>query len=279
MIAPAGARKLAPMGHPLCVSYTIECFEKEDAAMNKDLLSYYQVVLADLESEREKLNSMIEATKGRIRSLGGSTNTTTTPTPPKTARKRPAAKPEAATPITLYAGMTIYDAAQKYLASVKQPQTIREVWEALTQGGLPEISYNAVYTALWRRESPKGSFVRAGGEGRLAKWTVEEASQHKGTKPAPNTSEIQPRSRTGFSLMDYCAMLLKEANRPLHAQVLVSKLEEKGVHTSVDSLSSTFRRDSKKRFENRGRNNWALAEWPESVKNQGRKETPLLNEI
>lgn len=240
--------------------------------MSKDKLSYLQAFLADLKSERDELNILIEATEERIRRLGGEVDAP--PTQAKTAKRQRTTKPQDSTPTLPYAGLTIYDAAQKYLEKVKEPQSGRQIYEAITQGGLPNIHYNAVYTALWRRRAPEGIFVKEG-EGQNARWSLKDAKQTQAAKPSNEALQPTPRSRDGLSLTDYCVMILREANKPLHAQVLVSELAKKGSHTTVDSMSSTFRRDSKKRFENMGRNTWALSEWPESVKNQGRKESTL----
>src|SRR5687768_5510437 len=119
--------------------------------MSNESLSYYEAVLADLEKEREQLEAqlqqtgtLIEGIRGRIRRLGGlSVEEIKEVIQPQSNGTKP------------FAGMLIYDAASKYLETVKGPRTVRQIWEALIEGGLPAINYNAVYTALWRRETPK----------------------------------------------------------------------------------------------------------------------------
>jgi hypothetical protein len=248
--------------------------------MSKDIINYYQAVLADLESERDRLNAMIEGTKARIRSLGGMLIAPPiAPVPTKTVRRKPVPQSQPqpsqvsrATNLP-YEGLTIFDAAKKYLETTSEPQSGGQIWEALTKGGLPTIHYNAVYTALWRKRAPEGEFVKEG-SGQNARWSLKDSNQTQPKAPSV-TSQPQPRGRGGTSIMDYCVRILQDANRPLHAQVLVSKLAEKGCHTTVDSMSSTFRRDSRKRFQNMGLNTWALSEWPDEIKNQGRREAQL----
>jgi DNA-directed RNA polymerase delta subunit len=179
-----------------------------------------------------------------------------------------------------FLGMTIPDAAKKYLEVIRTPQTIGQIWEGLKQGGLPHIKYNAVYTAIWRRVSPDGDFARVDETlWGLAAWyktipNVKKKDKAKAAKPAvsdppqPKGDESGTkisRKRGGFTMLDACEQILRKADRPLHAEKLVEKLladYEKG--TNVKSIAGTLPQDGQGRFVNLGRNVWALTEWPES---------------
>lgn len=256
MKAPRGWVKPAPKGHPPRVFIA----QKQTGAktiMSNESLSYYEAVLADLEREREQLDAqrqeldgLIEGIRGRIRRLGGlSLEEAKEVTQPQSNGTKP------------YVGMSIYDAAAKYLDTVKGPRTVRQIWEALTEGGLPGIAYNAAYTALWRREAPKGEFERIGEKfWGLAEWGQSGGRQAKTDVPQ-KTENIQVASKSGMTLLDLCEAHLRYMGRPLHISALLSWLAERGQVTNADSLSSNMRKEKRQRFKNVGNNTWGLAEW------------------
>src|SRR4051812_19140475 len=59
-----------------------------------------------------------------------------------------------------FLGMSIHDAAKVYLERVRSDKTVRQILEALQEGGLRYATTKAVYTALWRRRPPNGDFVQ-----------------------------------------------------------------------------------------------------------------------
>lgn len=190
-------------------------------------------------------------------------------------------------PSDAFLALTISDAAKKYLEMVRSANTIAQIWEALKQGGLPHIKYNAVYTAIWRREFPNGEFARPDERNPnlvgLAEWyptnpNIKKRQRAANEAPAKrSTKKPAKRSnkRSGVSLLDGTEKILREANQPLHISILIPKLTDMGRTTNVHSMSSSLRQDSKKRFTNLGRNTWALTEWPDSILKQGNKEAQL----
>jgi hypothetical protein len=178
-------------------------------------------------------------------------------------------------PEDAFLGMTLGDAAVKYLGMVRKMQTTAQIAEGVKQGGLPHAKANAVYTALTRREEKIGDVrVDENNLWGLTEWhpTARRRSRPVSAKPptvsepSETKAEEKPTSRHSRSgtMLDECEQLLKAKGRPIHASVLVSLLEEKFERkTNVKSIAGTLPQDAKKRFKNLGRNVWALAEWPE----------------
>lgn len=229
----------------------------------------YPAVLADLKERRERIDSAIQAVESILASLG-----------PASAGTKIRSSQDIAQDAFL--GLTIAEAALSYLASVRSAQSVAQIWEAIKKGGLPHTKYNAVYNALFRRETQEGDVVRLpDGNWGLTAWyprnpnptrkTKSKASEAKLPETQPKTSSAKPekhqRKRAGIgggpSLVDACEKFLRDAGKPLHMSVLLSKLKsETGRETSSPNLSSTLRKDTKGRFRNLGKNLWALAEWP-----------------
>jgi hypothetical protein len=187
-----------------------------------------------------------------------------------------------------FLGMNIPDAAKKYLESVRSDQTVRQITEALEQGGLRNLNTKAIYTALWRKRSPDGEFAQpTENTWGLAEWyrnspavkrrpkstKIQEAVISDGatgrlreTAPPPSTQG------GGVTILDATEKLLRDEGKPLHATVIVARLGDMGKTTNVKSIAGTLPQDSKKRFENLGANTWAITEWPESIKEPYRKQ-------
>ena len=81
----------------------------------------------------------------------------------------------------------------------------------------------------------------------------------------PVRKPFQPME-PGQSLVDQCHLILEENGEPLHAKAISNKLLAYGRITSVKSISGVMPGDKKHRFENLGRNMWALVQWSESIK-------------
>jgi hypothetical protein len=241
----------------------------------------YEAVLADLHDRRSKIDAAIDAVKGILAALGR--------TPSGSTRVRSA---QDIAPDTFF-GLTIADAAIKYLGMVRSAQTVPQIWEALKQGGLPHTKYNAVYTALSRRAEdviklPDGSFG-------LAEWYPNNPAVKRQSKSAPsklrvmkvhNPPEKEPSAESStppvaqtkgtMTQPDRCEVFLRDEKRPLHISALISRLAEQGVVTKPVNLSTPLRKDG--RFENLGDNVWAIKEWPENMKashRKGNKEATL----
>ncbi len=112
----------------------------------------YQAVLADLETKREELEHAINAIR---RMLGESVTTTSSG-----QHKRHQSGNEL-TP-TAFFGMSVGDAAKKYLSIIKEPKSAPEIAKALQAHGIKTVSKNftvTVFSTLERREEA-GDFVR-----------------------------------------------------------------------------------------------------------------------
>lgn len=251
--------------------------------MSSEKLNKHRAYLDELKDERSqlineiaKLDGLIEAVESRINDIEGASVTLSESG--LIVNPRHQAIPEGSDKSSgIYAGMTIHDAAEKCLDKEKTPLTIRQIWEALVQGGQSETKYNAVYTALWRRVDPKGNFIRFGESGwGLSSWKVDISKLFSSDKSEDIKATRRPQTRSKPSQLDLCEKVLRDANKPMHINILIARLAEMNRPTSVHSLSSTLRQDTKKRFDNIGGNTWVLAEWPDELKNQGQKEATLL---
>lgn len=240
--------------------------------MSTESLNYYQAVLADLRKEREKIDFLIEGLESRIKGMGG----TVEPAPTAvmtfvSVQETPRSAPGP------YAGMTIYEAAEKYLAKAGEPKSTRDIFDALTQGGLPDIQYNAAYTAIWRRVAPKGNFIRYGDtHWGLVGW--KDFTQTPAQAPAPQQNQDRPAEGKPPQL-DYVERILRDEGIPLHISTIISRLNGFGYNPTRDSLSGNLRKEKKQRFKNYGNNVWGLGVWAKSDPNQGRKENKLPYEV
>ncbi|HEX8653306.1 MAG TPA: hypothetical protein VF708_21000 [Pyrinomonadaceae bacterium] len=234
----------------------------------------YEAVLADLHERRSKIDAAIDAVKGILAAVGR------TPTGSTRIRSAQDIAPDA------FFGLTIAEAAIKYLGMVRSAQTLPQIWEALKQGGLPHTKYNAVYTALTRREQVGDVIKLPDGSYGLAEWYPTNPTAKRQTKQnskpqeaaaekeSPAKSNVTPiaREQGAMTQPDHCEVFLREAKKPLHITVLLTMLAGKGIITKAVNLSTPLRKDPKQRFENLGSNTWALAEWPESMKAPYRKD-------
>lgn len=244
--------------------------------MDSQKLNSNKAFLADLKNERAqtadelaRLDLIIEAMEARIRNMEGGNATPTAeilPTDDDTQSQ------DTQTRAGAYAGMTIHEAAQKFLGKVKTPQTIRQIWSALVEDGQSDIKYNAVYTALWRRVSPQGNFVKIGD----SYWgVVGIAYKPLDIDSIQKNAASQGGRRAKPSQLDLCESILHDGGRPQHINELIAKLAHFGRNTNVHSLSSTLRQDTRNRFQNLGKNIWVLTRWPESLKKRENKEAQL----
>lgn len=121
----------------------------------------YELVLADLEAKRAALDSAIAGIRQML-SLGAQSATAAN------GGGRDSTIVESDT----FFGMSIGDAAKKYLRMMKRKQPAAKIAEALDFGGLQHTSKsfpNTVRTTLIRLES-EGAVVQVGKEWGLAEW-------------------------------------------------------------------------------------------------------------
>lgn len=85
-----------------------------------------------------------------------------------------------------------------------------------------------------------------------------------------------------LGVSDIAELILKQAGQPLHATVILENLHARGrTQTTIKSLTGTMPQDARKRFENLGKNVWALTRWPEETKKPFRavaKKSELVDE-
>jgi hypothetical protein len=121
----------------------------------------YDLVIADLENKRDQINAAIEM----LRALGA-TGAIALPLPVGST-KPPAS--ESDIPRDAFFGMTIPEAAKKYLSIVKVTKSNSELCAALLKGGFKTQANNfgeVVRSTLQRHTD----FVKVSGEWGLAEW-------------------------------------------------------------------------------------------------------------
>ena len=78
-------------------------------------------------------------------------------------------------------------------------------------------------------------------------------------------------------MTDIVEAILLEANRPLHAKNILEGLKTRGnTTTTIKSLTGSMPQDSRKRFENLGKNVWALRKWPDDMKDSYKSANTAL---
>ena len=167
------------------VIYSIFVGKKEVLCMEQDN-SYYDAVIADLVAERDSLNSAIE-TLMRRRGLGGTL-------PPPTAASAATREniTEADLPHDAFFGLTIPDAAKKYLGITKKTRPHATLCEALLAGGLKTSSANfreTVRSVLGRQPD----FVKVNSEWGLAEWYPAMRRDRKQRNGPP---QVEPNKET-----------------------------------------------------------------------------------
>lgn len=133
--------------------------------MNQEQVDY-SAVLTDLKERRAKLDATILAIEEMLgitgeapSDLGQSSNTSK--------------KNEGKIRSDSFFGMSVGDAARKYLEIVKAPKSAKEIMQALEDGGLTHTSkhfYGTVFTALVRREKNEGDITKVKSEWGLTEW-------------------------------------------------------------------------------------------------------------
>lgn len=123
----------------------------------------YTAVLADLEAKRDKLDAAIEAIR-LVSGMGASTGSSV-------EGKRVGSDTQDLSDDAFF-GMSVPDAAKKYLGIVRKTKSTKEIAEALLKGGMPSRSQNfsnTVYMGLLREEKA-GGVTKVGTKWGLASW-------------------------------------------------------------------------------------------------------------
>lgn len=91
-----------------------------------------------------------------------------------------------------FVNQTALDAAMKYLAIIKRPQTPTEIAEALEAGGFTHSSKNfgnTIYTTLVRAEERGGDVIKVGRRWGLAEWYPGRRAKRRDTNGNAQTED------------------------------------------------------------------------------------------
>src|ERR1051325_1433 len=249
----------------------------------------YDAVLAELYAKRDEIDVSINT----ILFLKGSGSAT--PSSGVSNSVKPAVG--GTIPSNAFFSMSLVDAAKKCIELKQAILTRKQIVKGLEDGGMPSQKPNSVYAALRRRESVTGDIMRVGEEWGLKEWfsgisagkSVKPAKAKKGKKkksakktaaksvppaqqaapqseaskrPKKPTETQEPSATKNIKIVDAAYKILTDANVPLHAELLVEKINgDYGKNTNVKSIAATLPGDSTGRFFNTGNNTWALTEW------------------
>ena len=204
----------------------------------------YSAVLKDLEAKKQAIEALI----ANVRQLLGMGL--------QTGNLHPGSPGQAPESEDLrdhpFLGMSIGDAAKKYLTIAKHKQTVKEIADALERGGLHHVSANfpaTVATMISRYAKTDPEVISVGrSEWALASWygnrrpkAVEpptkkrkgkaKASENRAATP-PVTGAVPPSAR---SLTE---RVLREAGTPLHIDEIISRIEAAGHTVAKGTLVS-----------------------------------------
>jgi len=98
--------------------------------------------------------------------------------------------------------------------------------------------------------------------------------------PTLNRSKTNKRTkRKKLGVTDTAVEILEEIGYPMHAKLILEDLHKRGrTQTTIKSLTGSMPQDVKKRFENLGKNIWALTAWSEDTKARYRDNATQTNE-
>ncbi len=158
----------------------------------------YEAVLGDLEAKRAALDGAIVAIRQML-AAGANSGTAGG----VTVRQ---VDPENI-PNDAFFGLSIGEAAKKYLTLVKRKQSTRAIADALERGGLPHTStnfLNTVTTMLSRQARVDSELTKVGREWGLAAWYGNRrASQpRKRTKKKASRASGRPKSKSAAKAMN-----------------------------------------------------------------------------
>jgi DNA-directed RNA polymerase delta subunit len=262
--------------------------EKENAP------TQYDAVLADLYAKRDEIDSAINT----ILFLQGSGSTVASTANANGAVRATRA---GAIPSNAFFGMSLVDAAKKYIELSQAKRTLAQIVKGLEEGGMPPQKPGTVYAALRRRESTVGDIMKLGEEWGLKDWfagisvgesakttkgkkgkkkSAKKAANKKAAKPSATKPQLvvvesKPEEATqakaakpkSMTILDAAYEVLTKEDGPLHAEVLAERVNQGyGKNTNLKSLAASLPDDSTLRFENLKNNTWALSEWPASKK-------------
>jgi hypothetical protein len=137
--------------------------------------NHYDAVIADLEAQREKITTTIEMLQG----LRGFSNGTS-----KQGTDQGRAEMDSDIRSDAFFGMTIADAARKYLGIVKKAKSTSDIAVALEAGGLKHASKDFNTTLRSIIGPRRDEFVRVNGDWGLTEWYPGMRNKDRKGKPS-----------------------------------------------------------------------------------------------
>lgn len=153
--------------------------------MNSEQSVDYESVIADLKAKRAAIDALIESFERTLPFLQSG----------PLATVKPGVANQSIEKDTFF-GLSVIDAARKYLSMVKSPKSTQDIAAALERGGLTHTSQNfanTVVTILRRQERNVGDIIRVKRDWGLAEW-YPGLRRGKGGKSKPDndtTSETE----------------------------------------------------------------------------------------
>ena len=223
-----------------------------------------EAAIAALEAQKAGIDDAIAALR-RYQAMGLQGSSTT---------NEPRSVDPANIPGDAFFGLSIGEAAKKYLGIVKRKQSIREIAEALDRGGLPHASGDFVATVatMLRRHATKDSdLVRVGrGDWGLAGWygnrrpaaraTMPQRSR-KQTRTAGRTPSRATQHRDQTSVPEMIHVVISAEGKPVSVDGITALIKAKfGRNVPKQTLVSALSRGVKAgRFNRPGTSLYGLA--------------------
>jgi len=206
-------------------------------------ISVYEAAIANLEAERDEINRLIDGLRRRSARADG------VPFVPSTRTAE-----EAEIQHDSFFGMTVADAAKKYLSMKKASQSTADIAAALERGGLKHSSKDFA-TSLRTTLNPKEEFLRVPngdwgltewypglGRGKKTKAKLDKPAKRKTGKPKAGK---EPKTAKGPKLEDRILDLMKtDPNKEWSSSEVTQTLE--APKQSVQSTMSRLAKEGKK---------------------------------
>jgi len=216
----------------------------------------YEAVLADLQAKRATIDLAISAVTQLVQAgaqvaVGG-------------AALAGAGKPvdPGSIPDDAFFGLSIGEAAKKYLLMVKRKQSVKEIADALDRGGLPHTSsnfVNTVGTMINRAAANDPELVRVGrGEWGLAAWYGNRRPKPEAPKKAKRPKRPERKASASErhavkvvakgapasalpTVRDLAEKTLREAGAPLPLSEIMRRIADAtGRQVKRDTLAGIF---------------------------------------
>lgn len=235
----------------------------------------YEAVLSDLERQKAAIEKAIDALRQAMSSgtQGASAGA---------AVGRPVNPLDI--PSDTFFGLSIGEAAKKYLTIVKRKQTIQEIADALERGGLPHTSTDFVGTVramINRLAKSDTDLVRVGPGAAwgLSSWYGNRRPKEVVAKPKRKKkhaaaatakrpkeqqvtkSSVTPAAKPSLTVVQQAEQILRDAGSPLPVDALIEQIERRfsrkvGRQTLVGILAEKVRKQQ--RFTRPAPNTYAL---------------------